>query len=473
MATTTVNLDNINHIITIEAEIQKVLGKLARVREREDKLNNGVEVEEIEQEIVKLTDQLASLMIAQKVQQSLDRDEIKEEGLKLAKSYPKKMKSQGPREVKVRFSRGEAVAIKTGYYSQAGKKRGKKKRAGLYPGLILLGIHERCSPALVSEVSKLSVALSSFEEVEQVLADRGFEIDDKTIQAITMSFAQRVRMAQKADEEGSFAETVEGRRVVISTDGGRVRIRKYKPGRKTKKGRRRFKAEWREPKLLIIYTVDETGKRERTFMPIIDGTLKGPNAVFGLIKYYLAKLDLDQADKILFVADGARWIWHRVQSLMSSLGIQQWYELVDFYHVVEHLGKIAALQKGWSTSQRKRWCNKHRRLLLKGQVEQVIAAIRRLCPKKCPKELRRELNYFIRNRRRMAYTTISQMGLPIGSGAMESAIRRVINLRLKGASIYWLEETAEAMIRLRSFFKAGRWNLLEKLVFSVPLTNFV
>jgi len=56
---------------------------------------------------------------------------------------------------------------------------------------------------------------------------------------------------------------------------------------------------------------------------------------------------------------------------------------------------------------------------------------------------------------------------------MESAIRRVINLRLKGASIYWLEETAEAMIRLRSFFKAGRWNLLKKLVFSVPLPNFV
>jgi hypothetical protein len=66
-------------------------------------------------------------------------------------------------------------------------------------------------------------------------------------------------MAQTAEIEGDFAETVEGRRVVISTDGGRVRIRQYKPGRKTNKGRRRFKAEWREPKLLIIYTVDETG----------------------------------------------------------------------------------------------------------------------------------------------------------------------------------------------------------------------
>ena len=462
-----------NNVTKIEAEIQDILRELEQVSEREDSLNNGLEVEEIEQEIVKLTDQLASLMIGKKVQQSLDRVEMKEEGLKLVKSYPKKLKCQGSREVKIRFSRGEAVAIKTGYYSQAGKKRGKKKRPGLYPGLILLGIHERCSPALISEVSKLSAALSSFEEVEQVLADRGFKIDDKTIRAIAMSFAQRVKMAQSADEEGSFIETVEGRRVVISSDGGRVRIRKYKRGRKTNKGRRRFKAEWREPKLLIIYSVDEAGKRERTFMPIIDGTLKGPDALFALLKYYLSKLELAQADKILFVADGARWIWLRVQALMSALGIQQWYELVDFYHVFEHLGKIAALQKGWSASQRKRWRNKHRRLLLKDEVEQVITAIRKLCPPKCPQDLKRELNYFVRNRRRMAYSTISQMGLPIGSGAMESAIRRVINLRLKGTSIYWLEETAEAMLRLRSFFKAGRWNLLKKLAFSLPLINFV
>ena len=117
-----VNLDSTNHLTTIEAEIQVVLRKLERVSEREDRLNNGFEVEEIEQEIVKLTDQLASLMIAKKVQQRLDTVEIKEEGVKLVKSYPKKLKGQGPREVRIRFCRGEAVTIKTSYYSQAGKK---------------------------------------------------------------------------------------------------------------------------------------------------------------------------------------------------------------------------------------------------------------------------------------------------------------------------------------------------------------
>jgi hypothetical protein len=39
----------------------------------------------------------------------------------------------------------------------------------------------------------------------------------------------------------------------------------------------------------------------------------------------------------------------------------------------------------------------------------------------------------------------------------------VINLRLKGASIYWLKPGAEAMLMLRSYFKAGRWNLLKTM----------
>jgi hypothetical protein len=46
--------------------------------------------------------------------------------------------------------------------------------------------------------------------------------------------------------------------------------------------------------------------------------------------------------------------------------------------------------------------------------------------------------------------------MPIGSGAIESAVRRVINLRVKSNSTYWLRENAETMIRLRAWLKAGR-----------------
>jgi len=48
-------------------------------------------------------------------------------------------------------------------------------------------------------------------------------------------------------------------------------------------------------------------------------------------------------------------------------------------------------------------------------------------------------------------------------GAVESAIRRVVNLRLKGPCIFWCKESAEAILMLRSYHKAGRWNLLKSM----------
>jgi hypothetical protein len=104
--------------------------------------------------------------------------------------------------------------------------------------------------------------------------------------------------------EGSLC----GKRVVISTDGGGLRVRKNKRGQKTKKGPSRYHTDWREPKLLVIYVVDEKGRLPREFAPVMDGTLQGPDEVFRLMEFYLRELEIQQAKEVLFIADGARWI---------------------------------------------------------------------------------------------------------------------------------------------------------------------
>jgi hypothetical protein len=63
----------------------------------------------------------------------------------------------------------------------------------------------------------------------------------------------------------------------------------------------------------------------------------------------------------------------------------------------------------------------------------------------------------------MDYPTMKTLGLPLGSGAVESAIRRVVNLRLKGPCLFWYRENADKMLMLRSYYKTGRWNLLKKM----------
>ena len=56
-------------------------------------------------------------------------------------------------------------------------------------------------------------------------------------------------------------------------------------------------------------------------MQVIEGKMKSPDAVFGLIKFYLKQLAITKAEKILFVADSTRWIWNRVPELVKALGI--------------------------------------------------------------------------------------------------------------------------------------------------------
>ena len=81
------------------------------------------------------------------------------------------------------------------------------------------------------------------------------------------------------------------------------------------------------------------------------------------------------------------------------------------------------------------------------------------------KKVRTERNYFHNNTTRMNYCQMHLEQLPLGSGAMESAIRRVINLRLKGAGIFWHEDSANALLMLRSYYKAGRTQDIARLAF--------
>ncbi len=76
----------------------------------------------------------------------------------------------------------------------------------------------------------------------------------------------------------------------------------------------------------------------------------------------------------------------------------------------------------------------------------------------------KEAAYWFRNRDRLRYGALREAGLPIGSGAVESAVRRVVNLRMKSASILWTEEHAEGVLHLRAYAKAGRWDELETIV---------
>src|SRR3990172_10633393 len=138
----------------------------------------------------------------------------------------------------------------------------------------------------------------------------GLEVDIKTLRRVTRRFGQRARCALPGNLQ-ALQVNGQGRSVVISVDGGRLRVRRDKAGARTPKGRRRYHTDWREPLLLHVYLLGADGRMDRTFTPLIDGTLGGAHALFEMLRLYLPLFNAQQPTRVLLIADGAPWIWTR------------------------------------------------------------------------------------------------------------------------------------------------------------------
>jgi hypothetical protein len=465
----TINSDaNINtNFNTLEAKRQELITRIQQFESGSPSLNSEADLESLELEVQKIMRELGDLTVAICLQQFLNSEACKQKSQEIVQSCTIKRIFKGRRQVTIRFAGGTQIELEASYWAR--KAFSGRREKGIYTGLYILGIHDHCTPLLVSEISMIAIAVGSFEEAAHILHSRGFDLNVKSIITIAKRFSARSRFGQQAEhciQKIDFGN-VSGRKVVISTDGGRLRIRQIKRGPKTKKNRHRYSTAWREPKLLSIYVVGEDGRMDRSILPLIDGTLKGPDALFKLLYTYLLLLNIGEADLVLFVADGAPWIWIRVEqmkALFALAGIKfNAIELVDFYHAVEHLQDFAKLQNRWSDKERKRWCRAQSKLLKAGKIMTVIEELQRVAKGSRNKLIRRELEYFRKNSLRFNYEYVRMLGLPMGSGTMESSIRRVVNLRLKGSDMYWKEDTAMEILFLRSYYKAGRWDNLKQL----------
>jgi hypothetical protein len=447
--------------------IQELLGEIAKIADGPGPEADAECLLELESRLQNLHRKISDLQFAIRLQQALDSPGTISKALELIKAMPNKFRSYGLRMLCVRMANGTKVEVLTTYFARPCYEKSTSKRGiGYYPALLVLGIFDKCSPGLASEVSKAAAALASIKEAQGMLAARGCELDVKTIRNIVKRYAARARTCQ---EGGEIYETIDisNCRVVISMDGGRTRIRENKKGRRTKKGRRRYRAEWREPKLFIIYVIDEHGNKNKKFNSIMDASLNGPNYIMNLLEFYLRKMNILQAKSVTFVGDGATWIWERITVLFVKLGlkVEKIHYILDFYHAVQHLSYLLDKLK-WPASDRKSYFTKYRRLLLKGKTDAFFAFVESISKRSRNKEVIRERQYFIKHRERMRYHHFSSQNLPLGSGAVESAIRRVINMRLKGPGIFWHKDTANEMLMLRCYYKANRWDMLNKMASS-------
>jgi hypothetical protein len=353
-----------------------------------------------------------------------------------------------------------------------GKRPGEDK-GGLYPGLAVFGFHDGRSAALAGLVARQSTLMPSFGLARQELARRGLDLNVKVVHRATHGLGRQLLIARRTDLEryrsGQMPAGTElaGKRIVVQLDGGRIRLRKVtrrqKGKGKAKTQKRRYKGQWREPKLLTIYEIDGNGQKVGKSQARIDGSFAGPDEVMELLAMHLHRLGAARAEVVQFVSDGAPWIWERLAWVVKRVGLDETkaaYAL-DWCHALHHVG-LALAAVGLPADEHRRVFKKMRKWLKKGSAAVVLNELERLAGQQhgALEAMTTAVAYLDRHLAagHLEYDELQSRGLPIGSGAIESAIRRVINLRLKGNGMMWHEGNAEGMLLLRAAALTGRWD---------------
>ena len=392
--------------------------------------------------------------------------------------------NQAIKEVPITLIGGVQVRVKTLYKlsrnrkKQRGRKRKRGKRGkshgqGFYPVLTLLGISEGVSPLVRCLVTQAATQSPSFEQAKPMVAWLGLDFSSSRIRRISEAFCRTglavrsERLARLAAGDLLKGEALKGKRVAIGADGGRINIRRtYRRGRKRKSGWPGYETNWREPKLLTIYVLDEQGKKVTcTDVPLIsDGTLMGIDEFIEILRLYLYELGIALAEVVVLLGDGAHWIWDHIPPLLYELGCrpEQIVQVLDHCHAVQHLYQLGEALFG-ATAKGKAWAKKWAKKLKKGHAKSLVTEIRRYLTDKVgkdPDEVQTQYDYFQRHQTngRLDYACFKAQKLPIGSGVVESLIRQVVNLRLKSCSKAWLKENAEAFLHARCQWAAHQWS---------------
>jgi hypothetical protein len=376
----------------------------------------------------------------------------------------------------VRLLGGLLLWVTTGYCAPAartktGKGRGREG-SGVYPEFGVLGIQEGNSPALVREVGRQVALLPSYAMAREELARRGLDLDIKEIYGIgtyagaaALTYRRRLLEQYRAGQLAAGTEWA-GKRLGVFVDGGRTKIRtttrRQKGQGKQKTQRRRYRTAWREPKLLIVVELDRRGRMVPGSRAVLDGTFAGPDELMELLAMYLHLLGAASAELVCLGADGAPWVWERWDWVIRRVGLEakRVTKTLDWCHAAHHIG-LALEHVVADKEVRRRWFKKLRKWLKQGDWWEVVLDLAGLA-KDLPSnhDVWTELDYLNRHGKagHLDYARFRRRGVPLGSGAIESAIRRVINLRLKGNSVSWYEGNAEGMLVLRCLVLSNRWD---------------
>jgi len=226
---------------------------------------------------------------------------------------------------------------------------------------------------------------------------------------------------------------------------------------------------WAEVKTLAIGTVgepvDKDGERRVHTHDLSYFSRLADHATFGrLATGETHRRGTETAARVAAVVDGAEWEQGFIDLQRSDA-----VRVLDWGHASAYVAKAGQAVFGSGTATFSDWLGKNLHELKHGDPEQVLDELRRLRDqgtdaegKALAAEARESVAgsvaYLEKRREQIRYAQFQAQGLPIGSGAVESANKLVVEARLKGAGMHWAPEHVNPMVALRTIVCSDRWD---------------
>ena len=334
----------------------------------------------------------------------------------------------------------------------------RDEQMGLAPGEVTAGLAKLLGLAGVEMAYEEATRL-----VEQFLL---IEVSDNTLRKETESFGTLQAAEEKQWERASQNESQlqtrlrevgpQKGRLYGSIDGAIVPLH----------------GEWRELKSVAWYRVEKVDSyRSKRHHPKRVGEQNHLQAheisyacdireaeAFGPLVWATGwKRRADLQEELIFICDGASWIWHLVEKYFPNA-----IQIVDWYHASQYLSPVAEAAFGSQTPQAMDWLQQARTDLWDGRIPELIQECQRLarCIPAAAEAAHKTITYYTNNQNRMDYGRLRAQGYLIGSGTIESGCKQIAGFRLKLAGARWTLDGSVQTAKARAAWLSGDWDTL-------------
>ena len=345
----------------------------------------------------------------------------------------------------------------------------ESEKAEIVPLDELLGIDYlpfKMTKLVMLEVAYMGQMLSSYQQASVELEKRlGYKISTSLVRDVTVFVGNLVyqkdleialETQKKIVSSQPKNEELKKGIVYILMDGAAVNTRVEDKNGST----------WRENKLGMAFVsvhIRKRGSSDKNGYTITKKEYSayiGSATEFSKFVYQIAiNQGYGQYEKTIILGDGATWIRTMCEELFPDA-----LQILDIYHLSENVYNFAKYVFKKDEKLYRPWAKKIIKLIKEERLDEVSKIIDNAGVTKTPAGVVNLKGYLENNKDKMSYNKFIFKGYYIGSGAIESANKVVLQRRLKQAGMRWSIPTAQAVLSLRAKVESGLWNEVKLLV---------